>query len=50
MFKIELFFMQAENMKELILLDSYSTGTVLCNRKYLSNIQALDNPLSINTN
>ena len=37
-------------MKELILLDSDSTGTVLCNRKYLSNIQALDNPLSINTN
>ena len=43
-------FAQVVNEKELIMLDSDSTDTVLCDPKYVSNIQDSDNPLSINTN
>ena len=37
-------------MKELILLDSDYTDTVLFNMKYISTMRDSDNPLSINTN
>ena len=43
-------FMQSENTKELILLDSDSTDTVFWKPKYLSNMLYLDDPLSSNKN
>jgi hypothetical protein len=43
-------FAQTANMKELILLDSDSTDTVFCNRKYVKKIRDSGEPLSINTN
>ena len=43
-------FEKSVNMIELILLDSDSTDTLLCNPTYVSNIQDLDNPFSINRN
>ena len=43
-------FAQSANMKEPILLESDSTETLFYKPKYVSNIQDLDNPLSINTN
>ena len=42
--------MLATKTKKLIPLDKYSADIVFCHPKYVSNIQDLDNPLSINKN
>ena len=43
-------FMQTDNMKNLILLDSNFTDTVFCNEKYVTNIRDSVEVLEIKTN
>jgi hypothetical protein len=43
-------FAQYANLQDLILLDSDSTDTILCNPKYVTNITDTDQELEVMTN